>query len=294
MNELVMRTFLFVPGHLDKMLEKSESVESDCIAFCLEDAVPFSKKEEAREKVKSVIDSGKFDDKSLFVRINSMETGLTLLDVNAVVSHKLKGFVYPMANTADDIKNFAAQLSLIESQHDIEVGTFSIVVLVETPQAVINAYDLAISSDRVIALLFGCEDYMAAMESRYSENEMSLFVPRSQVAIAAKAAGIEAIDTPYVSMSDLKGLERFANIGRDLGMTGMLVMSPNQLEVIKNCYTPSDEEIRTANEIVHGEKLALSEGRGIVVVNGNFVSPPTIKQAKKLLERAALIKGKDL
>lgn len=294
MKEPLMRTFLFVPGHIDRMIEKSINVDTDCIAFCLEDAVPYSKKEEARQKVKKILDEGSFEDKSVFVRINSMDTGLTLLDVNAVVSNKLDGFVYPMANTADDIKNFSAQLSLIESQNGIDVGKFSIVVLIETPQAVINAYDIAKSSDRVVALLFGCEDYMAAMESRYSDNEMSLFVPRSQMAIAARAAGVESIDTPYVNMNDYDGLKRFANVGRDLGMSGMLVMSPNQLEIIKECYTPSEDEVRVAREIVNGEELALSEGRGIVVVNGNFVSPPTIKQAKKLLRRAKLIEDKKI
>jgi citrate lyase subunit beta/citryl-CoA lyase len=291
MKELLMRTFLFVPGHIDRMIEKSIDVEADCIAFCLEDAVPYSKKEEARQKVKKILDSKGLENKNVFVRINSMDTGLTLLDVNAVVSNRLDGFVYPMANTADDIKNFSAQLKLIESQNGFEVGKFSIVVLIETPQAVINAYEIAKSSDRVVALLFGCEDYMASMESRYSDNEMSLFVPRSNMAIAAKAAGVESIDTPYVNMNDFDGLKRFANVGRDLGMSGMLVMSPNQLEIIKECYTPSEEEVRVASEIVNGEKLALSEGRGIVVINGNFVSPPTIKQAKKLLRRAKLIKG---
>lgn len=286
---MVMRTFLFVPGHIDTMLNKSNKVDADCIAFCLEDAVPLLKKEEARVKVKRTLENTDFKNKNIFVRINSMDTGLTLLDLEAVACENLDGFVYPMANTEDDIKIFSAQLNLIEHQKGLKIGHFSIVVLIETPLAVINAYALAKASDRVVALLFGCEDYMADMESRYSENEMSLFVPRSNVAIAARAAGVEAIDTPYVDMKNYDGLKKFAEMGRDLGMSGMLVMSPKQIPVIKESYTPSADEIHAAETVVDGEKMAKESGRGIVVVDGNFVSPPTIKQARKLLRRASLI-----
>lgn len=288
-KKFVMRTFLFVPGHVDQMLTKASDSDADCIAFCLEDAVPEKDKAIAREKVRNALEKGNFKNKGLFVRINSIDSGLTLLDLGEVACSQLDGFVYPMANTADDIKKFDAQLSLIEKQNDLPKGHFSLVVLIETPTAVLHAYELAEASDRVVALLFGCEDYMAEMESRYSEKQMSLFVPRSTVAIAARAAGVEAIDTPFVYVNDLNGLKHFATIGRDLGMSGMLVMSPRQIPVIKECYTPSNAEVDDANAIVEGEKIAIEQGRGIVIVDDKFVSPPTIKQAKKLLKRANLI-----
>ncbi|WP_316346901.1 CoA ester lyase [Desulfuromonas acetoxidans] len=282
---LVMRTFLFVPGHIDQMLEKALRTEADCIALCLEDAVPVTEKADARIKVRQFLEHKSFAGKHVFVRINPIESGLTLLDLGGVACDALDGFVYPMANTADDIKKFDAQLSLIERQNSLLIGHFSIVVLVETPLAVLNAYELAMASDRVVALLFGCEDYMAEMESRYSENEMSLFVPRSMVAMASRAAGVEAIDTPYVNIHDLNGLRRFASLGRDLGMSGMLVMSPRQIPIVRECYTPSTVEIENAEAVVEGEAIARKQGKGIVVINDRFVSPPTIKQSKKTLAR---------
>ena len=290
-RKYVMRTLLFIPGHVDSMLNKAATIDSDCIAFCLEDAVPITHKVEARSKIRQLLNKTNFNGKNVFVRINSMDTGQTLLDLDAVACKELDGFVYPMANTQDDIKNFSSQLSLIEYQHNIKKGHFSIIVLVETPMALLNCYELAKASDRVVALLFGCEDYMAEMESRYSKDEMSLFVPRSNIAIAAKAADVEALDTPYVNISNLDGLRKFATIGRDLGMTGMLVMSPRQLPVVKECYTPSKSEIDHAEAIIEGEKLASDQGKGITIVDGKFVSPPTIKQSKKLLKRAGLIKS---
>ena len=290
-KQLVMRTFLFVPGHIDNMLAKAKDIDADCIAFCLEDAVPFQDKSVARKKVRDALENTDFGKKNVFVRINSIDTGLTLLDLGDVACKKLDGFVYPMANTADDIKKFDAQLSLIENQNGLDKGHSSLVVLVETPMAVLHAYELAVASSRVVALLFGCEDYMADMESRYSVNQMSLFVPRSTVAIAARAAGVEAIDTPYVNIDDLDWLRSFATIGRDLGMSGMLVMSPRQIPIIKECYTPSESEIKAAREIIEGEEYARKMGKGIVVVGDKFVSPPTIKQSRKLIRRAELIKA---
>lgn len=287
----VMRTFLFVPGHNEKLIEKGSQSKADCIALCLEDAVPFSEKENARQTIKKILSEGYFNHKPVFVRINSMDTGLTLRDLEAVACKELDGFVYPMAYTPDDIKSFDAQLSLIEAQKGLSKGHFSIIVLIETPLAIINAYDIAKASNRVVALLFGCEDYMAEMECRYSIEERTLFVPRSMVAIAARAAGIAPLDTPYVKVHDLAGLKRFATLGRDLGMAGMLVMSPSQIDVVRECYTPSQEEIEYASDVVSSAATAQKEGKGIVIVKGKFVSPPTLKQSTKLLNCYDAIRG---
>lgn len=253
-DKLVIRSFLFVPGHIEKMLIKASRTNADCVALCLEDAVPYEEKETARKTIKAVLNKGLFLEKTVFVRINSMDTGLTLKDLEGVACKELDGFVYPMAYEPDDIKKFDAQLSLMETQLTLRKGHFSIIVLIETPQAVLKAFDIAKASDRVVGLLFGCEDYMAEMQSRYSKEEMSLFTPRSLVAMAARAAGVEPIDTPYVKIYDLEGLRRFASLGRDLGMSGMLVMSPRQIEVAHECYTPNEEEIDYATEVVEAAK----------------------------------------
>jgi citrate lyase subunit beta / citryl-CoA lyase len=290
----VIRTFLFVPGHLSKMLVKASESDADCVALCLEDAVPAEEKDNARNEVSHALKKGIFKKKAVFVRINPINSGLTLRDLEKVACQELDGFVYPMAFTSDDIKSFDAQLSLIENQLSLNKGHFSIIVLIETPLAVLNAYDLATASDRVIGLLFGCEDYMAEMQSRYSENEMSLFVPRSLVAMAARAAGVEAIDTPYTEIYNLDGLRRFATTGRDLGMGGMLIMSPRQLEIAKECYTPSEEKVKFCSEVIEAARNAKREGKGITMVDNKFISPPTLKQAEKVLLRVEAIKKLEL
>jgi len=257
----------------------------------LEDAVPHSEKSNARKKIREALEKGLYTKKTVFVRINPIETGLTLKDLEGVACKELNGFVYPMAYTPDDIKNFDAQLSLVENQLDLPAGHFSIIVLIETPLAVLNAYQIARASKRVVGLLFGCEDYMAEMESRYSKEEMSLFTPRSLIAMAARAAKVVPIDTPYVQVYDLDGLKRFATQGRDLGMAGMLVMTPRQIETARECYTPDKDEIAYAIEVVQAADKAQKDGRGIAMVNNKFISPPTLKQAQRLLEHVEVIQN---
>jgi citrate lyase subunit beta/citryl-CoA lyase len=285
----VIRTFLFAPGHLPHLIKKAAQSNADCVALCLEDAVPHNEKKNARKTVRTALNDGLFAHKAVFARINPIHTGMTLLDLEEVACQELDGFVYPVAQTADDILKFDAQLSMIEHKMELVDGHFSVIVLIETPLAVLNAYPIATASKRVVGIMFGCEDYMAEMQSRYSEREMSLFTPRSMVAIAARAAGVEAIDTPYVQVYNSKGLKDFATMGRDLGMSGMLVMTPRQIDIVREAYTPTLEEIEMSEKIVLAAEMAQKEGRGIVVVDGNFVSPPTLKQSKKLLERAAAI-----
>jgi citrate lyase subunit beta/citryl-CoA lyase len=271
------------------MVNKAAHSEADCVVIDLEDAVPKGNKGDARLLISKTLSQGIYSQKTVFVRINPLETGLTLLDLDAVACSELHGFVYPMAYTPDNIKNFDAQLRLKEMTLGLPIGHFSLIVLIETPLAVLNAYDIAKASDRVVGLLFGCEDYLADMQARHSENDMSLHTPRSQVALAARAADVEPIDTPYVRVHDLDGLRDFAMRARDLGMAGMLVMTPKQIPIAHEVYSPSNEEIETAKEIVKAAEQAEKEGRGIVVVNGIFISPPTLKAAMKVHERKRTI-----
>lgn len=290
-GDWVLRTVLFVPGHIDKMLNKGAASDADCVVLDLEDAVPPGSKAEARQKIRRALEEDLFERRPVFVRVNPISTGLTLLDVNAVACSALDGFVYPMAHTPENIGNFDAQLSLIEANLGLGKGYFSIMPLIETPLGVLNAGAIATASPRVVSLIFGCEDYLAEMQARHSDQDISLHTPRSLVALAARAAGLEPVDTPYVKVHDTEGFREFATRGRDLGMGGILVMTPSQIEVARRVYEPTSEEMDTAREIVEAQEKALKEGLGITVSKGRFISPPTLKAARALLRRAEAIKA---
>jgi citrate lyase subunit beta/citryl-CoA lyase len=290
-GEWVLRSMLWVPGQIDKMLAKGPQTDADCVVLDLEDAVPPAEKAAARGKIRQVLEAGLYRRKTVFVRINPIDSGLTLRDLDGVACHHLHGFVYPMTYTADDIKKFDAQLSLIENHLDLPKGHFSIVAVIETPLAVLNAYTIATASDRIVALIFGCEDYLAEQRARHSENDVSLHTPRMMIAMAARAAQVVPVDAAYVRVHDLQGLRAFATCARDLGMGGMAALTPAQIAVANEIYTPTAEEIETAQAIVTAAEVAAREGRGVVVVDNKFISPPTLKAARTTLARGEAIRA---
>ena len=166
-KKLVHRTLLFTAGHNPKYLKKSFETDADAIVFDLEDAVPYNKKEEARVILKEFLSKDLPDNRPVYVRINPLNSGLTLLDIDAVVSPNINGFVYPMAYSSRDLIAFDAQLSLKEQVLNLPKKYFDIIVLIETTESILNLKDIATASDRIVGLLFGSEDFLAEQEGEH-------------------------------------------------------------------------------------------------------------------------------
>ncbi|SFE87372.1 HpcH/HpaI aldolase/citrate lyase family protein [Thermophagus xiamenensis] len=284
-GDFVARTLLFTSGHNAHYVEKAFASDADVIVLDLEDAVPVSQKEEARVSITRVLNSDLIDRRPVFVRINPMETGDTLKDLDTVADPRLYGFVYPKTSNARDMEVFDAQLTLKEKNLGIEKGHFKIIALLETPEAILNAYSIATASKRVVALLFGSEDFLAEIEGEHGPGGRSILMPRHMISMAARAAGVVPIDTPYVNIGDREGLKRHMEEAKELGFEGMLVMSPSEIELVKNYYTPDPIELNRAKEIIELAEETNKANRGISVKKGMFISPPTVSKARKLLAR---------
>ncbi|MCU4156686.1 CoA ester lyase [Carboxylicivirga sp. A043] len=284
-GQFVARTLLFTAGHNWHYLNKAFESDADVIVLDLEDAVPDTKKEEARTTIIEVLDSELLDKRPVFVRINPMETGDTLKDLDVVADPRLYGFVYPKAYNAKDIEVFDAQLTMKEKNLGITNGHFKIIVLLETPESVLNAHEIAKASDRVVGLLFGSEDFLAEIEGEHGEGGRSILAPRHMVSMAARAAGIVPIDTPYVKIGDTEGLKIHIQQAKELGFEGMLVMTPKEIDIVKRAYTPTKEEVDKAKDILDLSAQTNKADRGISVKKGLFISPPTVSRAKKVLKR---------
>jgi citrate lyase subunit beta/citryl-CoA lyase len=289
-GKLIHRTVLFTAGHNEKYLQKTFSTDADAIVFDLEDAVPYNKKDEARKILKEFLSKPLPDNRPVYVRINPLNSGDTLLDLDATICPNINGFLYPMTNSAQDVIIFAAQLSLKEKQLNLPNGYFDIITVIETPAGVLNIQEIATSSKRVIGLLFGSEDFLAEQEGNHGENSEGINVPRHLISMAARAANIMAIDTPYVNVGDFEGLKKHIKKAKNLGYNGMVVMSPRELPIIKELYTPNERELEYANKIVKLSEAAVKENRGIVISDGVFVSPPTLKASKKTISRINAIR----
>lgn len=289
-----LRSMMFVPGHNEKLLMSASRSSADAIILDIEDSVmPVSNKKIARDMIKEKVSSGLFDKFKVFPRINDRESGHCLKDVYNLTIEGITGFVYPKALRGEDISFFDKLLETIEYEKGVPVGTFKIVPLIETAAAVLNAEEICLASSRVIAIAYGCEDFIADLEGVHDHEGRSLYVPRAIIAMAARATGVIPIDTVHINVHDLEDLEENVKLAKILGFEGMLVLHPKELEIVHKHFTPGEEEVKDARKMLRLSAQAEEMDKGVAVLNGKFIGPPMVIAAKKILKRAKQIKQKE-
>ena len=292
-SKYVLRTMMFVPGHNERLLLSASRSKADALILDLEDSVlPVPNKQIARKIILEKVNTGLFKNFYLFPRINDRESGFLLKDVHALTVPGIDGFVYPKAYRGEDIYFFDKLLETIEYEKGFPIGTFKIVPLIETSAAVLNAQEICLSSNRVVAIAFGCEDFVADLEGVHDSEGKSLFTARAMIALAARATGVIPIDTVHINVHDLKGLEENVKLARILGFEGMLILHPKEIEIAHKYFTPSKNEVTDAKEMLRLQEEAEKNNKGVAVMNGKFIGPPMVIAAKKILERNELIEEK--
>lgn len=290
----LMRSLMFVPAHREKLLESAINRSADVLLLDLEDSVqPAENKVIARENIKNWVSEGKFADFLVFPRVNDRESGELLRDAYELTIEGIHGFMYPKSKKGEDVYFFDKLLETIEYEKGIPVGTFKIIPLIETAAAVLNAQEICQASDRVIAIAYGCEDFIADLGGIHDEEGQSLFTPRAIIAMAAKAHGILPIDTVHVNVHDLEELEQNLKVAKNLGFEGMMVLNPKELELVHQYFSPSAKEIKDAEEMLRLADHAKSQGNGVAMINGKFIGPPMILAAQKVLKKKMLIEKKN-
>jgi len=276
------RSWLFVPGSQDKHLKKVKELKADVIIFDLEDSVIKSKKDEARVKVSDAIKKMRTNVK--FVRVNGVHTEFFINDLEELVRPGLTGIVLPKVNKRDDMIIADYMLDQIEMKYLLEPKSLTIVPIIESAQALHNAYDIATSCSRVKCLAFGAEDLMFDMNIK-SSNGIETLYARSKMIEVSKASSIDPpIDQIYPNFSDMEGLKVEAEKGRNLGFQGKLLIHPNQVATINKVFTPTNEEIKEAKEVIEKYYQAIDEGFGVSKVNGKMIDAPIVEKAKRILE----------
>ena len=293
-SDLLLRSMMFVPGHNEKLLVSASNSSADALILDIEDSVmPVSNKEIARNMIREKVTSGLFKNFTVFARINDRESGHCLKDVYTLTIDGVAGFVYPKSMRGEDIYFFDKLLETIEYEKGYAVGTFKIVPLIETSAAAINAQEICLASNRVVAIAYGCEDFIADLHGVHDHAGKSLYVPRAIIAMAARATGVIPIDTVHINVHDLEHLEENIKLARILGFEGMLILHPKELEITHKYFTPSAEEVEDAKEMLRLSGEAEEMGKGVAVLNGKFIGPPMVIQAKNILEMDRRVKQKE-
>jgi citrate lyase subunit beta/citryl-CoA lyase len=292
MKEYLLRSLLFVPAHNKRLMESASRSDADVLLLDLEDSVqPQSNKTAAREMIISYVSKERFSQFHVFPRINDRESGELLKDLMALTIPGIDGFMYPKSTRGDDIYFIDKLLETIEYEKGIKIGTFKLIPLIETTGAVLNAQEICGASSRVIAIAFGCEDFISDLKGVHDPEGVSLLNPRALIAMAARNHKVAPIDTVHIKVHDLADLEKNLKLAKILGYEGMLVLHPKEIELVHSYFSPTDLEITEAREMLRMSDEASKEGKGVAVMNNKFVGPPMVLAAKTILHKQGLIQA---
>ena len=279
-----MRNFLFVPGNSPKMLSGANFLGSDAIVIDLEDAVPLDEKDAARILVRCAIQALHYKVR-LGIRINAMDTPYWQLDLKELLPLEPDFVVLPKTCEAVSIHTLAITMDELENQYQLR-KKIGIIALLETAKGIENAYAIATASSRVIALFLGAEDLTANLCANRTKEGREIFYSRSRVVCAARAAGIDSYDTPFTDVEDLDGLAADARLARQLGFTGKASINPRHIDIINENFSPTQEEIDYAKEILSVIEAAKAKGSGAVSLHGKMIDAPIVMRARYILKLA--------
>lgn len=287
-----MRSLMFVPAHNQKLMDSAVRRDADVLLLDVEDSVPVFDKQLARDNIKAFVQRDDLNGKLIFPRVNDRESGELLRDLTQLTIEGVHGFMYPKSTCKEDIYFVGKLLETIEYEKHIPVGTFKIIPLIETAGAIVNIKDICTASERVVAVAFGCEDYVTDLRGKHDEKGESIFFARNMIVNAARYAGIIPIDTVHIKVHDLEDLEKEVQLAKNLGFDGMLVLNPKELPIVHQYFSPSEEEVAWAKEMVELAEEALREGNGVAVKDNKFIGPPMVKMARNIMAKHNMISWK--
>ncbi|PKM84268.1 MAG: CoA ester lyase [Firmicutes bacterium HGW-Firmicutes-11] len=281
----VIRSSLYIPANNPIFVDKCAKYPADNITFDIEDAVPPQEKDNARKMAAANLIQAGSNGAEVYVRVNGWHTEYTNDDLEAVVLPGLAGITLPKTRNVDDVKRLDWKISELEERRGIPAGTVKIAVLLETAEGIMNAYPICTASPRIVAAFFGAVDYCADMRINRTNEAPEQMVARTIVAIAARAAGIVALDAPFADYSNMDAFRKNTLDGRQMGFEGRMLINPSQVAVAHELYSPTPEELAHAEVIKKFfEEEGLAKGLAAVSLDGKMVDTPVYVSALNTLE----------
>lgn len=280
------RTMLYVPGNNAGMIKDVYIYGADSIMFDLEDSVSIHEKDAARFLVYNALKTIDYGEKETIVRINGLDTVHGMNDLEAIVRAKPDVIRLPKTETAEDIIQVEREVERIEKECGMEVGTVKLMAAIESALGIINAYAIAMSSKRLIGIAIGAEDFVTDMKTTRSPEGIELLQARSQLLLAARAAGIDAIDTVYSDINNEEGFRKEVEHIKQLGFDGKSIINPRQIKIVNEVYTPTKKDIDKALKIIEAIEEAERKGSGVISLNGKMIDKPIVERAKRVIHLA--------
>lgn len=280
------RSMLFLPGNNPNMLINGNCLGADAVIFDLEDAVSPQEKDAARILVRNTIRYMDFNGCEVIVRINSVDTEYWKKDIEVILPEKPDLILLPKTGMPEDVLLADEYMTGVEKKLGIENGRTGIMPLIETALGVENSYKIASCSKRVKALFLGAEDLTADLQCKRTKEGREIEYSRTKLVVASRAAGIDVYDTPFTDVNDDEGIVADAKVAKNLGFTGKACISPRHIEVINDVFSPTEEEINYAYEVIDAIRLAKEQGKGAISLHGKMVDAPIVARANRIISMA--------
>lgn len=274
------RSRLYLPGNTPHLMINAGVHKPDGIIFDLEDSVAPAKKDEARLLVRNALCQLNLYGTERMVRINQIPKGLD--DLEYVAPYNVNLILIPKCETADRIHQVEKRITTILKKLKKDRPVY-LMPIIESALGVVNAYPIASASENVVALAIGLEDYTADLGTQRTKEGHETFFARSQIVNAARAAGVQPIDSVFADVADMDALRDVVLESKSLGFDGMGCIHPRQIHVIHEYYAPNQQEIEKAKKIVHAFDDATEKGLGVVAIGSKMIDPPVVKRAQKTI-----------
>src|SRR6266536_1702802 len=288
------RSSLYVPGDSEKMLRRAAGIPADVLLLNLEDGVALSRKEQARENVGRALRDLDFGAREIVVRINSMASEIGKRDLSAIVPGRPDGICLPKVESAGEIHAADAAVLEIELAYGLPEGQISFHAMIESSRGVLHAPEIASASDRMAAFIFGSADYVRDVRCQPGEDREELLLALQQIVLAARGAGIDAIDAPCFDIRNRELLEREARQARRLGFDGKNALHPDQVVTINQIFSVTAQEIAWARKVLEELNAAEQRGRALSTIEGQLIDNPHLALAERILSQARVINSKGI
>ncbi|MBQ3963796.1 MAG: citrate (pro-3S)-lyase subunit beta [Firmicutes bacterium] len=280
------RSMMFVPGNNPGMIKDAGIFGADCIMFDLEDSVAMTEKDAARFLVYNALTTLDYGKTEIVVRINDLSSGLGVEDLEAIVRAQPDVIRLPKTENAQDVIDCEKEIERIEREAGIPVGTTGMMAAIETAGGVLNAYEIAHSSKRLIGIALGAEDYVTDLKTTRSDDGTELFFARGMILNAARSAGIDALDTVYSDVNNEEGFIREATLIKKMGFSGKSIINPRQIAPLHEIFMPREKDLKKARAVMEAIREANERGSGVASLNGKMIDRPVVLRAQYLLELA--------
>ena len=278
------RSMLYVPGCNTHYLERARTLHADSVILDLGDPILVECKEESRRNVVQFVNKGGYGSREVVVRVNNLDSPWGGEDIIAIAKTPVDAVLFPNVESREDVLAALAILDAAGGSH------LPIMVMIESPIAVLNAKEIASASDRIVCIVMATSDLISQLHARVTHERLAILTSLSMVILAARAYGRAVVDGITSDFKNMHSFEYACRLGRDMGFDGKSLVHPAQLAYCNDAYTPQAVEVENAKEIIAALKAANAAGKGTVVVNDKLVEHHHVRAAERLISLSEMIK----